>query len=449
MPRLPFRADPRPTQIAAPGIEAVAAPDLPPGRFNNSLRAFQHRNYRLFYIGQSASLIGTWMQTAAQAWLVTELTDSELALGLVTFMQFLPIMLFVLPAGVIADRVPKRNFLVLTQGLAMLQAIILAGLVISGHAQLWEVYILAAMLGLSSAFDLPTRQAFAIEMVGRDDLLNAIALNSAMFNGARLIGPAIGGFIIAGAGVEAVFVLNALSFIPIIISLYMIRQSELFAPIRKPPANPLKELKEGISFAWRTPAIRLIIIMVALIGMFGYNFTVMLPLLDKHVLHHGSVAFGFLIASVGLGSLISSLLVAGRAAATRYQLFAGATAFTILLALVAASHSIFLTIALLAGVGAAGTVFATTANTSLQIASPDYMRGRVVSLYMLLFAGSTPIGGLLMGTIAALVNTQAAIVVFAALCALGTAAGGLYYVRNRSAIQLSADANKQHAPASA
>jgi len=287
---------------------------------------------------------------------------------------------------------------------------------------------------------MPSRQSFAIEMVGREDLMNAVALNSGMFNGARLIGPAIGGFIIAAFGLETAFLLNGISFIPVLISLSMIRKNELYASEHKrTEQNPLRDLREGISFAWRTPAIRLVIILVAMIGTFGYNFTVMLPLINQYVLHHGSVGLGFLTAAVGFGSLVSALFLAGRKAATRYSLFLGAIGFSALLGAVAVSTNVYLTMVCLVGVGAAGTIFATTANTSIQLASPDHMRGRVVSLYMLLFAGSTPIGGLLMGLIASGWSTQAAIAIFAVLCAAGTALGGLYYVTNKSAVVKSSE----------
>lgn len=427
------------------GIGAAATPELAPGRFNESLRAFQHRNYRIFYMGQSISLIGTWMQTIAQAWLVLEITDSQVAVGVVTMAQFLPIMLFVLFAGVIADRVPKRNFLILTQTVAMAQAAILAVLVFTGAVELWHVYVLAVMLGLSNAFDMPTRQAFAMEMVGREDLINAVALNSGMFNGARLIGPAVGGFIISAFGVEAVFTLNAISFVPVILSLLAIRQKDLFTHQRRTTAvNPLAELREGISYAFRTPSIMLIIILVAMIGTFGYNFTVMLPLLSKYVLDRGAVTLGFLTAAVGLGSLVAALLLAGRKKPTLYQMFVGAIIFSAFLGAVAATTNVYISLICLMIMGAAGTTFATTANTSIQMASPDELRGRVVSLYMLLFAGSTPIGGYLLGFLADRIGTQNAIGVFAALCALGVAMGGVYYLLHRSDVQRTADA---HAPA--
>ncbi len=417
------------------GGAGEATPPIEPGRFANSLRAFQHRNYRLFYMGQSVSLIGTWMQTIAQAWLVLQLTDSEAALGVVTMLQFLPIMLFVLFAGVIADRVPKRDFLVLTQSLAMIQAVILATLVLTDAVELWHVYTLAFVLGLSNAFDLPTRQAFAIELVGRDDLMNAVALNAGMFNGARLIGPAIGGFIIASLGVEAVFALNAASFVPVLFSLSLMQKSEMYTSDRKPSDEPiLGQLKAGISYVWKTPAILMIMIVVALVGTFGYNFTVMTPLLVRFVLHEGSVALGFLTAAVGLGAFISAVILAGRKRAARSQLFAGAAAFSVLLGGVALSTNLYVTLVLLLGVGISSTLFATTANTSIQLAAPDHLRGRVVSLYMLLFAGSTPIGGLLMGLLADSIGTQWTVGLFAGLCAVGVILGALYYTTHKSAV---------------
>jgi MFS family permease len=431
------------------GVANAATPTIAPSRWTESLRAFQHRNYRLFYAGQSISLSGTWMQTIAQAWLVLQITDSQVALGVVTMLQFLPITLFVLFAGVVADRVPKRNFLVLTQTAAMTQAIILAALVLTDTVQLWHVYVLALMLGLANAFDMPTRQAFAIEMVGRKDLINAVALNSGMFNGARLIGPAIGGFIISAFGVEAVFLLNGISFVPVLISLMLIKQSELYTSDRRPAGHPLAELKEGIAYSLRTPSILLVIILVAMIGTFGYNFTIMLPLVAKYVLNEGSVTLGFLTASVGFGALGAALVLAGRKAATRYQLFAGAMAFTVLLAGVAVSHNLYLTLACLIGVGAAGSTFGTTANTTIQIAAPDELRGRVVSLYMLLFAGSTPIGGYLMGVLASNIGTQNAIGLFAGLCGLGVLMGAAYYSLNKSAVQHTSEAPRAPAKAPA
>jgi MFS family permease len=418
---------------AAIDADAGGAP-----RFGNTFRALRNRNYRLFYTGQTISLCGTWMQTIAQAWLVLQMTDSKVALGTVTMLQFLPITIFVLFAGVIADRVPKRNFILCTQALAMAQALTLAALVWSGHVELWHVYVLALVLGLSNAFEQPTRQAFVVEMVGKEDLMNAVALNSGMFNGARLIGPSIGGFVIAAGGVKMAFLLNGLSFIPVIAGLLMMDTSALFNIQRKQegPVNPLAELREGLAYAFRTPAVLLIIILVGVIGTFGYNFTVMLPLLARYVVHRGEVGLGFMTAAVGAGALISALALASRERAAPKTLFVGAAAFSTLLGLVALSQWFLMTLFFLLLLGVANTMFAATANTSLQLSTPDRLRGRVMALYMLLFAGSTPIGGFLTGVMAERLGTQTAVGIEATVCLVGVAAGLLYFFSHREAITL-------------
>lgn len=412
------------------------------GRFSNTFRALKHRNYRLFYSGQVISLCGTWMQTIAQAWLVLELTDSRVALGTVTLFQFLPITIFVLFAGVVADRVPKRSFLVAVQTLAMSQAVILSALVFTDLVELWHVYVLAFVLGISVAFEQPTRQAFVIEMVGKEDLLNAVALNSGAFNGARLIGPALGGTIIAIAGVETAFAINAVSFLPVIAGLLMMRMSELHSVDTRAITRhgALAELGEGVSYALRTPAVLMILIMVAVIGTFGYNFIVVLPLLARYVLETDSAGFGFLTAAVGLGALSSALFLAGNRRASRRILFGGGVAFSVLLALVGLSTNIYLSLFFLLLLGVANTAFAATANTSLQLAAPDHLRGRVMSLFFLLIAGSTPIGGFFTGFMAEQIGTQNTVGVLAALCGIGVAAGGLYYIRHRDQIERTSEA---------
>jgi MFS family permease len=411
----------------------LGAGDLPLA--GGMFRALRHGNYRLFYTGQSISLCGTWMQTIAQAWLVIQLTDSKVALGTVTMLQFLPITLLVLVAGVIADRVPKRNFIVATQSLAMVQALTLAALVWFGRVELWHVYTLALVLGLANAFDQPARQSFVIEMVGRDDLMNAVALNSGMFNAARLVGPAVGGFVIAAVGVKAAFLINGLSFIPVILGLLMMDTSQLrSAPRREGRIDPVGELREGLTYAFRTPSALLIVILVAIIGTFGYNFTVMLPLLSKYVLERGEVALGLMTGAVGLGALIAALSLASRTAATKRTLFVGGAAFALLLGAVALSQWLWVTLLFLLLLGVANTAFASTANTSMQLAAPDHLRGRVMSLYMLLFAGSTPIGGYLTGIMAEHLGVSTAIAIEAVLCLAGVAAGLSYYATHRDQI---------------
>jgi MFS family permease len=430
-------ASPEPGKAAGPCPDAVRA-----GRLDSTFRAFRHRNYRLYYFGQSISLSGTWMQLIAQAWLVLELTDSQTALGIVTMLQFLPVTVFVLFAGVIADRVPKRSFIIGTQMVAMVQALLLAGLVMTDAVQVWHIYVLALMLGFANAFDQPARQAFVIEMVGKEDLLNAVALNSGIFNGARLAGPSIGGVVIAVAGLEVAFLINAVSFIPVIAALMLMDRSQLKSASvpRTGRIDALGELREGVGFALRTPATRLIIILIAMLGTFGYNFLVVLPLLARYVLDGGSEVLGFLTATVGLGAFISALLLAGQKSATRSMLFLGAAVFTAMLAGLAVSEWLWVTIPLLFVLGLANTAFAATANTSLQIATPDHLRGRVMSLWMLLVAGSTPIGAFLTGFLAERIGVRETIALNAAACLIGVLAAAAYYLSHQRDVERTADA---------
>lgn len=382
-------------------------------------------NFRLFWFSQLISLTGTWIQVVGQAWLVLNLTNSPLALGTVTTLQFLPILLLTLVAGVVADRVPKRRFLVATQSAAALQALLLALLVSTGLVRLWHVYVLALALGVNNAFDNPTRQAFVPEMVGKDLLRNAIPLNSTLFNSARIVGPAIGGLTIAILGVGGTFFLNAASFVPVIGALLLMRSSQLF-PTRKAEGRMLTQLREGLDFAVGTPRVFLILLLLAFIGTFGYNFTVMLPLLARFVLHVQSVGFGIMTSVVGVGSVLAALSIAYTRSATEKQLLLGAAAFSLLLILVGLSRWFGVTLVLLVLLGFAGIIFTATANTRLQLSAPDGLRGRVMSLYILLFAGTTPIGSFLLGNVAERFGVQKAIVLFGALSVLGVIVALLY-----------------------
>lgn len=416
-------------------------------RLAGTFRALRHRNYRLFFIGQSISLTGTWMQTIAQAWLVLQITDSKAALGTVTMLQFLPITILVLFAGVVADRLPKRRFLVFTQTLAAAQAATLAALVWTGYVELWHVYALALVLGLANAFDQPTRQAFVVEMVGKDDLQNAIALNSGMFNAARLLGPAVGGFVIATVGVRGAFLANALSFVPVIAALLLIDARALHGAARAAAGatNPAREVIEGLRYVWRTPPALLVVLLLSFIGTFGYNFSVVLPLVDRYVLHRGSVGLGLMTASVGMGALLAAVTLASQRRASTATMMRGALAFGLVLGAVALSRWFPVTIALLVALGAAGTLFTATANTTLQLAAPDHLRGRVMSLYMLLFAGSTPIGGYLTGRMAERLGVPETVTIEAALCLAGFAAGAWYYARHRREFEALAGAPAREA----
>jgi MFS family permease len=394
--------------------------------------ALSVRNFRLFWFGQLISLSGTWMQSIGQVWLVLNLTQSPLAVGTVTTLQFLPITLFVLFGGVLADRVPKRRFLVITQTAAMLQALILGVLVTTGAVHLWHVYLLALALGVNTAFDNPARQAFVPEMVGKELVANAVPLNSTLFNAARIIGPAIGGVTIALFGVDGTFYLNSASFLPVIVALLMMRPSEFF-PVERGSGRMFTQLREGIDFAFRTPAVLLILILMAAVGTFGYNFSTALPLLARFVLHTGSVGFGAMTAVLGVGSLLAALSIAYTRHAGERQILIGGAVFSLLLIAVGVSRWYPLTLFLLMLMGVSGIVFTASANTRLQLLSPGHLRGRVMSLYVLLFMGTTPVGAFLLGNVADRIGVQKAIVLFGALSAFGVALGFLYRLNHRSA----------------
>jgi MFS family permease len=395
----------------------------------HAFRALRIRNYRLYWLGQLGSQTGTWMQTLAQAWLVLQLTDSPLALGAVTTVQFTPILLFSLFGGVLADRVPKLRLLLITQAVLLAQATALALLTWTGQIQLWQIYVLALVLGTANAIGNPTRQAFVRDLVGPDDLPNAVALNSAQFNLSRIVGPALAGLLITVVGVVGCFMLNALSFLGVIGALLRLRptQRETVAPAR---GTVLGQIGEGIRYALTTPDVALVVLLMAVIGTFGYNFNVVLPLIARYVLDATPLEFGALTTAMGVGSLLAALGLAYSGRATRRTLLFGAGGFSLLLALVALSHWWLLTIALLVALGFFSIVFTTTANTRLQLVAPAHLRGRILSIYMLLFAGTTPIGSLIIGTLAEHGGVPIAVLTAAVVCGLGVIAGLLYLRRH-------------------
>jgi len=408
-------------------------PPRPTQGWPRALIALRHRNFRLFWFGQLISLVGTWMQTTGQAWLVLNLTHNAWQLGMVGALQFLPILLFSIFGGVFADRWPKRNVLLFTQSAALVQAAILWALVVSGYEQIWEIYLLALMLGTTNSFDLPTRQAFVMEMVGREDLPNAVALNSSIFNLARILGPGLGGLIIAFSTLNTLFLLNALSFIAVIAGLLLIRTRELYAVPRgaREKGNHVKtwqSLREGMAYIRYTPAVRLIILVVGVVSLFGINFNVVLPLFADQVLHVGALGFGLLSSTIGMGALLSALWIAwGNRQPDIRRLLFSMLAFGVLLALFSVSRVYPLSLALILGVGFAQIAFSALANTALQSITPDHLRGRVMSVYMAFFAGSTPIGNLLIGGLAILGGPSLAQLICAILAVIAAIAGWLWY----------------------
>ncbi len=394
---------------------------------SRGFQALRVRNFRLFWIGQVISVTGTWMQTTAQAWLVLKLTqDSPFALGVVITLQFLPVMLFALFGGVLADRLPKRGSLIVTQSLLMTQAAIFGALVATGLIQLWHVYVLAVIQGLITAIDNPLRQAFIFEMVGREDLVNAIGLNSMSFQGARIFGPALAGVVIKLIGIAPTLILNAVSFIPVIWALWLMDPSAFFATTYRHVGSVFDNLKEGLAFARHTPTILSILIVAAFIGTFGFNFSVIVPLVADNVLKTDAAGYGLLSAAMGIGALVAALATAYARHITVRRLLVSGGLFGIFLTLLALSTSFWLSALILITTGLTGITAATAVNSLLQLNTPEQLRGRVLSINVLLTQGSTPIGGFFLGTLGQFAGVSTAIVTCAALCLFGVCVAGVY-----------------------
>ena len=413
----------------------VSATVLPQQAEKGLLRAFtslRQRNFRLFWFGQMISLMGTAMQTVGQAWLVLELTHSAWQLGLVGALQALPVLFFLLFTGVFADRWPKRRVLLMTQAAAMIQAFLLCGLIASGTVQIWHLYILALLLGLTNSLNLPTSQAFIIEMVGREDLPNAVALNSTLSNLARIVGPGLGGIIIAINGVTVLFLLNALSFIAVIVGLALINPHELHVQALQytdvgERQSTWRSLRDGVGYVWKTPAVLLVILVVGLVLLFGSNFNVLLPLFATDVLHAGATGFGMLSAAIGFGALSAALGLAwsNQRPTIRHVLIC-MLVFGMLEALFAVSRLYFLSLVLIAGVGFMETTFAALAITMLQTVAPNHLRGRVMSVTLLFFDGSLPLGYVLIGWLSSLYGAPNAMLIGALLSLLVAGTGWIW-----------------------
>ena len=392
--------------------------------------SLRQRNFRLFWFGQMISLIGSGMQSIGQAWLVLELTHSAWQLGLVGALQSVPVLLFSILGGVFADRWPKRRVLLLTQSVSMMQALLLWLLIVSSTVQLWHIYVLAMLLGLTNSLDKPTRSAFLIEMVGREDLPNAVALNSSLFSLARIAGPGLGGIIIAASGVTTLFLLNALSFLAVLVGLALIKSHELYAQALQPTNAGERQntwaaaLREGVDYVWKTPAVVLVIVVVGLVLLFGSNFNVFLPLFATDVLHVGARGFGFLSAAIGVGALLSALWLAwGNQQPTIRRVLIGTLVFGVLEAVFAVSRNYLLSLVLITSVGFAETAFAQLSISMLQTIAPDHLRGRVMSVCILFFDGSLPLGYLLAGWLSGLYGASIALLMCALLALMVAGAG--------------------------
>jgi MFS family permease len=375
--------------------------------------AFQHRNYRLFFSGQLISLIGTWMQQVAQAWLVLQLTGDPIWLGIVAAAQFIPVMVLGLFAGVAADALPKRRVLIATQVSMMVLAALLAALVIAGAVQVWMIVGLAFLLGIANAVDMPVRQSFAVELVGREDVGPAVALNSAMFNGARVIGPAAAGLAIGAFGVAAAFLINALSFVAVIVGLYLIDERELHlgSRIARPTSARavVQNLAEGLSYVRRTPVVLLAVVVVGTVATVGMNFGVLIPAFAQDELRSDATGYGFLMAASGVGSLLAALILVFGGRPRPIRLAIGALILGVASVALAASRAFPLSLALMVVVGFGSILMAATGNTTIQLAVPNHLRGRVMSVYTTVFSASVPIGGLALGAVASGFGTSLAI----------------------------------------
>ena len=390
-----------------------------PARLKIVFRSLQHRNYRLFFFGQSISLIGTWMQSVAIYWLVYKITGSVLILGLVGFASKIPILLFSPITGVLIDRWSRHQVLIVTQILAMIQALILVIIYFAGSIEIWQIFILSIMMGCINAFDIPARHSFVIDMVEKKDLGNAIALNSLMFNGAMLIGPSIAGVLLAVEGEGICFLINVFSYLFVIISLYMMNNIPS-VPLKQ-RSNIFKDMKDGFKYTFGFPPIKYIILFLALVNLLAVPYTLLLPAFAKEILQGGSNTYGFLIGSSGFGALLAALYLASVKTPLRMGNIIpwSASIFGIGLILFSFTHFPILSFILMIAVGFGDMLHTSASNTMLQNISDDDKRGRVMSIYTMSIVGIAPFGSLLIGELAKSLGTTITILIGGAACIIG------------------------------
>ncbi len=401
---------------------AITPPDEPPaeqeiediaGSPGSLLGVFRHRNYRLYFTGQLISLMGTWMQNLAQGWLVYSLTHSPFLLGLTSFSSTVTVF-FVTPfGGMVADRVDRRKLLLFTQSAAMLQAAILAVLTLTHVVQVWHIIGLAFCLGLINSFDVPSRQSMTLDMVTKDDLRHAISLNSMMFNMARIVGPSVGGILVAALGEGICFALNSLSFAAVLISLYLMQ-----LPKRAPRANehPLEEIKAGYRYSFLTPQLRISLMLVAVSSMFGAAYLTLMPAFARDILHGQSTGYGLLMTAVGAGALVGAYgLSRIHERHLAYAPILSGVSFGVCLILFAHSHNFWLSVALLLPTSGSLMLLGGTTNTIIQLVAAPQYRGRVISHYTQSFMGMMPWGGLLLGSLASRIGVSNAVTIGASV----------------------------------
>jgi MFS family permease len=395
-------------------------------RLPTVLRALTYRNFQLFFGGQLLSLTGTWMQNVAQAWLVYSMTGSSLMLGTVGFASNIPVFLLAPIGGAVADRYNRHHIVVATQTSAMLLALVLAGLTLSGHVQVWHVVVLAMLLGTVNAFDIPARQSFFIEMVGKKDLVNAIALNSSMFNAARVAGPAVAGVLVASIGEGWCFFVNGVSYLAVIAGLLL---------MRLPPPGPrrargsaLTELLEGVRFVRGAAPIRDLLIMLGVVSMLGTPYSVLMPIFADGIFHSGPRGLGLLMGATGIGAILGALNVAARTGVKGLAAINGraSAGFGACLAVFALSHWFWLSLVMLIPVGFSLMTQMACTNTLIQTMVPDHLRGRVMALYSVMFMGMAPFGAFLSGALAEKIGAPATVAIGALSCVV---AAVVYEVR--------------------
>ena len=399
-------------------VEELDAKTVPPARLATTLRALRHRNFQLFFSGQLISLIGTWMQTVAQSWLMYKLTGSALKLGEVGFASQIPVFLVAPLGGITADRVNRQRLVIATQIASMILAGILAWLTLTGVVQPWHIFVLAALLGVVNAFDIPGRQSFIIDMVGKEDLMNAIALNSSMFNGARVIGPMVAGILVPLIGEGWCFAANAISYVAVIINLFLMR---VHCAPRASKHSPIEDIIEGFRWVNQTKVIRALLLLLGLVSLVGMPYTVLMPIFADKILHGGARGLGILMGATGVGALFGALTLAAKTGVKglgRWVAFA-CGGFGISLCLFSFSHFFWLSVVLLMPAGYSMMLQMACSNTLVQTMVPDQLRGRVMSVYSMMFMGMAPIGAFFGGALAHRLGAPFTVAVGGVACILG------------------------------
>ena len=399
--------------------KVAAAPKTTPSRLQSSLRALRHRNYRLFFMGQLTSLVGTWMQTVAQSWLVYRLTGSATLLGVVGFASQFPIFILSPIAGAVADMYPRRRTMIVVQSCMMFLAFPLAALTLANRVQVWHVMVLAVLLGVVNSFDIPVRQSFIAEMVGRDDLINAIALNSSMMNAARVVGPAIAGILVSLVGEGWCFLLNGFSYLAVIIGLIFITAGN--TPPREHQGSRIDAMLEGFRFAIHTRPVRALLLLLGVVSLMGMPYSVLMPIFADDILQGGAKGLGILMGSTGIGALIGAATLAGRQGVRGLGnwVMLACAGFGMSLILFSLSRNFWVSMLLLTPVGFSMMVQMASSNTLIQSMVPDRLRGRVMAIYSMMFLGMAPFGALLSGVLANLMGAPATVAMGGVVCIIG------------------------------